>query len=407
MTISVILPELHLAQWEIVASPARFRVAACGRRFGKTLAAAGVGVKAALENPRGMYWWVAPTYDVTRRGWSAMQHLVRDIPGVQEWRGDRIFEFPNGARVEFKTANTGSGLRGAGLDGLIVDEAAFVRPDAWQADLRPALTDKLGWALFISTPFGRNWFWHVWRRGQDPEQTDWQSWQFPTSANPHILPSEIDDARELLPERTFAQEYLADFIEDAGAVFRNVEGCATATGLDGPLKDHRYIFGVDWGKSRDFTVIAIMDMDTRQCVALDRFNEIGWGFQRGRLTALNAKWRPQVIYAETNSMGGPNVEQLQSEGLPVRGFETTASSKGPLIESLALAFERGEISVMADPVLIGELQAYEMERLPSGRFRYNAPQGQHDDTVIALALAWHGANSRHAIKRYSDNPFYG
>lgn len=75
------------------------------------------------------------------------------------------------------------------------------------------------------------------------------------------------------------------------------------------------------------------------------------------------------------------------------GFQTTAQSKGPLIDSLALAFEKAEISVLNDPVLMGELQAYTLERLPSGRFRYGAPEGMHDDTVIALALAWHGVMS--------------
>jgi len=73
-------------------------------------------------------------------------------------------------------------------------------------------------------------------------------------------------------------------------------------------------------------------------------------------------------------------------------FTTTASSKGPLIEALALALERGELAILPDPALVGELNAYRLERLPSGRFRYGAPPGEHDDCVIALALAWHGAS---------------
>jgi hypothetical protein len=72
-------------------------------------------------------------------------------------------------------------------------------------------------------------------------------------------------------------------------------------------------------------------------------------------------------------------------------FTTTATSKERLIQGLALALEKGEIAILPDPVLIGELQAYEQDRLASGRFRYSAPPGGHDDTVIALALAWYGA----------------
>jgi len=81
---------------------------------------------------------------------------------------------------------------------------------------------------------------------------------------------------------------------------------------------------------------------------------------------------------------------LQAEGLPVQPFVTTAVSKGPLIDALALALERGELSLLRDPALLAELSAFSLERLPGGRYRYGAPPGLHDDTVIALALAWHG-----------------
>jgi len=97
-----------------------------------------------------------------------------------------------------------------------------------------------------------------------------------------------------------------------------------------------------------------------------------------------------VVWAEENSIGAVNIEALQTEGLPMRPFQTTARSKTPLIEGLALALERGEIALLPDPVLLQELAAYSIERLPGGGYRYGAPPGLHDDTVIATALAWHG-----------------
>jgi len=87
-------------------------------------------------------------------------------------------------------------------------------------------------------------------------------------------------------------------------------------------------------------------------------------------------------------MGDPLVEQLLRMGLPVQAFTTTQASKAQAIDALALGFEKGEIRILSDPVLIGELQAYQAERLPSGMLRYSAPEGLHDDTVMALALAW-------------------
>jgi hypothetical protein len=407
MPLTIELPRLHDAQWDIIAHPARFKVAACGRRFGKTLSAGGEAVRYAADG--GRVWWVAPTYDVSRIAWRGVDRLRRQIPGTGERRADRIMEFPGGGTIAFKTASTNVGLRGEGLDFLVIDEAAFVPELIWQEDLRPALSDRLGRALFISTPNGRNWFWRAWLRGQDSEWGDWASWQYPTEANPYISSDEIDEARHLLPERTFQQEYLAAFLEDGGAVFRNLTACLTAQ-QRAPQPDHEYVFGVDWGKSEDFTAIAVMDRTTRQLVYLDRFNQIGWRVQRGRLASLAATWQPVAIYAEENSMGGPNIEELQAEGLPVIPFTTTANSKGPLIESLALAFERQEIGLYDGGehggTLMAELQAYTMDRLPSGRFRYGAPAGMHDDTVIALALAWEACmNMRQARKR--DNvPFY-
>ena len=389
-TTKITLPELHPAQWDIISHPARFRVAACGRRFGKTQGAAAEAVACASEG--GRVWWVAPTYDVTKRGWRNVLAIAKQIPGTDVHRGDREIYFPGGGFIAFKTTKTGASLLGEGLDLLIVDEAALVPEEAWIQDLRPALSDRQGRALFIGTPRGRNWFWRAFVRGQDPEQDDWQSWRLPTSENPFILASEIESARQLMPQRTFEQEYLAEFLADGGAVFRNVTACAVMTDDHEPDRNYRYVFGVDWGKSEDFTAIAVLRQDGA-LVKIDRFNEIGWSLQRARLIALYEKWRPTVIIAETNAMGDPNVEALQHEGLPVDGFETTAQSKTPLIESLALAFERQEIAILNDPVLVGELQSFTMERLPSGRFRYSAPSGMHDDTVIALALAWHGANN--------------
>jgi hypothetical protein len=144
-------------------------------------------------------------------------------------------------------------------------------------------------------------------------------------------------------------------------------------------------------KRYDFTVLVVMDAQTRRVVDMDRFNKVDWVFQRERVKMMAAKWQAHQIVAESNSIGGPNIEALQREGLPVIAFETTASSKPPLIESLALAFEQGEIEILDDPVLVGELEAYERTvNAMTGRSRYSAPEGAHDDCVMSLALAWQG-----------------
>ena len=89
-------------------------------------------------------------------------------------------------------------------------------------------------------------------------------------------------------------------------------------------------------------------------------------------------------------MGGPLIEQLSREGLRVKAFTTTNATKAAIIDDLALAFERQTIRILPDTTLINELEAYESERTPSGMVRYSAPPGLHDDTVMALALAYSG-----------------
>lgn len=297
-----------------------------------------------------------------------------------------MITLPGGGWVQVRSADNPDSLRGEGLDFLVVDECAFVKEDAWTEALRPALSDRKGRAYLISTPKGRNWYWRAWVQGQDGGE--WQSWQLPTRSNPHIDGAEIEAAQHMLPERVFQQEYEAQFLDDAGGVFRHVIDAATATEA-GPTAGADYVIGVDWGKHNDYTAIAVIGTDGGM-VYLDRFNQIDYALQLGRLRTLAERYQPAAIIAESNSMGEPLIEQLQRDGLPVVPFVTTNATKTAAIDGLALAFERAAIRILSDPILIGELQAYEMERLPSGLLRYSAPDGMHDDTVMALALAWQG-----------------
>ena len=382
--------EPHPGQAAVHSSPARFKVLDCGRRWGKTR----LGVMECLDvaSTGGRAWWVAPSYKMSEVGWRPLRRMGSRIPGTEVRRGDRQIILSNGGEVSVRSADNPDSLRGEGLDFVVLDECAFISEEAWSHALRPALSDRLGRALFISTPKGRNWFWRLWQLGQE-DGAEWQSWMFTSYDNPHIEASEIDAAKAILPERVFLQEYMAEFIDDAGGVFRGVMQAATATEQAGRISGHDYVIGVDWGKHNDFTVLAVIDMAMSELCYLDRFNQIDYAVQTSRLKALASRFQPVTIIAESNAMGEPIIEQLQRDGLPVQAFKTTNATKTAVIDALAMAFEQGAIRILNDPVLVGELQAYEMERLPSGMLRYSAPEGMHDDTVIALALAWSGVSN--------------
>ena len=244
--------------------------------------------------------------------------------------------------------------------------------------------------MLISTPKGHNWFWQEYAKADGKRVAAWQA---PTSANPIMtIRRAAELARERVSSRTYAQEWEAHFIADGGGVFRGVRACATAEPQAQAIDGHDYVIGVDWGRTNDATVFAVVDTTLGHLVALDTMCDTGYEIQKGRLRTLAERFRPQQILAELNSMGGPIVEQLQADNLPVYGFQTTNASKGMIIDALALAFERQSIAVLPDERLLNELEAYESERLPGGMLRYGAPAGMHDDTVMAAALAWHSGN---------------
>lgn len=381
--------ELRPDQRAIACDRARFKVVACGRRWGKTTLGLIMAIQSARQGRR--VWWVAPTIGLAFPVWQAMKDALH-----AEWQHkleeEHYIKLSSGGSLTVKSTEDPDHLRGAGLDAVVMDEAAFMDEYVWTSVIRPALADRRGRALLISTPRGRNWFFHAFQRGQDPLAADWQAWSRPSSDNLIITPQEIADARGLLPERVFKQEFEAEFLPDGGEVFRNVEAAATAPLDAQPIPGHRYVMGIDFARYQDFTAAAVIDADTREMVALERFSDINWGLQRERLAALARRWQVTSILAEANAMGEPNVEALQRDGLPVAAFNTTAHNKPPLIEALVAAIESKALQILPDPALLGELGAFTYANTPFGT-RYEAPPGRHDDTVIALALAWKLANT--------------
>ena len=385
------LTALYGVQAEIEKNGARFKVVACGRRWGKTTLGVHIAAKRAWSGGQRV-WWVAPTYALAFEVWRDFKRRLAPF-WEHKLEAERHIDLPGGGSITIRSADDPNALRGVGLDYLVVDEAAYVVEEAWTAALRPALTDRRGHALLISTPRGRNWFWRLFLRGGDPAHPEWKSWQYPSASNRHLDPGEIEDARRLLPARIFRQEYLAEFLEGGGEVFRRVRPAATAPSDAIPQPGRTYVMGCDWGRRDDFTALAVIDAEAGQMVALDRFTLVEWALQRERLVGLAGRWNVARILAEANAMGEPNIEALQHEGLPIEAFWTTAQTKQYLVESLGLAIERGELAILPDETLLGELEAYTYTMLPSGRMRYHAPSGLHDDTVMALALAWRAAGT--------------
>ena len=389
LSTTITCPLPHPGQQKILENPARFKVLACGRRWGKSeLGKTDILQAAHLEHKR--CWWLAPTYKMASQIWRDLVSAVKHLAGVVINASERRIDLPKGGMIAIRSAHNPDKLRGDGLDFVVLDEAARMPAHIWHDVIRPMLATTRGCARFLSTPKGRNWFWERHRDGLDPQQDEWAAFHHSTAHSQLVDPAELLSIQQNTPEHIWQTEYEAEFADDRGAVFRRITESAAPPPYDQPQPGHAYVAGIDWGRSRDYTAIAVLDASNGKMVALDRFKDAGWEHQRGRLQTIVKRWRPKIVWAEANSIGEPNIEALNRAGLPVKPFYTNAKSKAPLIEALALAIERSEITLLDDPVLLGELADYQLERLPGGGYRYGAPPGRHDDTVIAAALAWHG-----------------
>lgn len=305
------LPPLHRSQRVIFEDGHRFRAVAAGRRFGKTKLGALMCFVVAAQ--AGRAWWVAPTFGIAQIGWRMMRRLAAQVPGVTVREAERMITLPTGGTVQIKSADNPDNLRGEGLDFVVLDECAFLKPETWDEVLRPALADKQGGALFISTPKGRNWFWNLHQRAAyDPA---WRSFHFTSYDNPFVPADELDALKEQMSERTYRQEIMAEFVEDGAGVFRGVLKAATAKPESSPLPGHHYIMGVDLARKVDFTVCIVLDVSVSpvKMVAVDRFNRTDWAIQVERIKTLARRFQVEMIAVDQTGVGDPVVQQLQRE----------------------------------------------------------------------------------------------
>lgn len=392
----------HAAQREVLQSPARFRVMNAGRRTGKTVLAAKIAISKTRKANK-MVWWIAPTYKVVKRGY---REVIRQLPDgmlTHEPPPDTNFDagravilrFKNGSRMEFYSAERPEGMLGEGVDFAVLDEAAIMPSRIWEQTVFPTLMDHGGGALFISTPRGRNWFYRAWKRGQDPEAKAWASWTFPTSSNPHIPASEIEELRQSLPTVIFQQEVEAKFIASGSSVFMISENALQMNAIsdkgyiDGIAPEGHIVMGIDLAKTQDFTVLyAARAHDRRNCW-FERFNSVSWGEQKRRIARavrimLQRGATGVTLVMDSTGVGDPIVEDMESLGYDVVPINFT-THKANMVKLLGKDLEKAHAFVL-DEAYIDEFENYTMNVTPGGRLQYSAPEGEHDDVVSAKML---------------------
>ena len=375
----------HSGQLDFHMCPARFRLLNCGRRWGKTRAGANEFIRQMLkQGPNIVGFAVAPTYWHTKRQWTEFFNFCPNELIIKINRTDRHVILRGNRDIWFKSADNPDSLRSQGVKVLWVDEGAQIAEEAWTLALRPALIDQKGIAFFTGTPRGHNWYFQLWTRGQDPSQTNYKSWSFPSVNNPYLDPLEIESFAHDMPELAYRQEVLGEFLEDVGSVFRGVDRIVKGT-LQPYEQYTEYVMGGDIAKLKDFTVLNVLNSEGHLC-AYDRFNQIDWVFQRKRIVKLAQEYKARLLI-DGSGVGDPVFDELYRENIQVEGYKFTNATKKDLIENLSIMIENQKITIPPIPELINELKLYGYKTTPSGNVQSGAPQGYHDDCVIALGLA--------------------
>lgn len=373
-------------------------VIAAGRGFGKSMLCAYLCLKELLKDRRQILI-VAPTYDLTRRVLENIEKWIAiAFPSLRSgitYKPYPTIKTPWGSLLECKSADAPTGILGKRYDLVIVDEAAKISRKVWETYIYPTTQITGGTILYISTPWGQNWFYEIYVRTK--------GFNFTSQDNPYFRKEDWERAKQVLPSAVFQQEHEAMFLSDAASVFRKVDDICLSNCLEDVQPNHYYVMGVDLGRHHDFTVLTVIDKSTNRAVAWERFKDIEYPFQKKRIAALAKRYNNARMIIDSSNIGDPIASDLEREGLLVDEFRFLggkSTKKKELIENLSIRIEQQRVYIPSDNrVLRDELKAYAYEFTASGRITYSAPQGLHDDAVISLALAVWGLDPIAIVKK--------
>jgi len=330
---------------------------------------------------------LAPTYSQSKISYDR----ILTINGIQDCILNNsaqppFIKFKTGSKIYFKSGDNAEAIRGNTFHYIFVDEAAFINEADFETIIRPTTAAvKSSKIILTSTPKGKKGlFWKYYQLGLS-DNINYKSYTMNYKDNPHYDISEVEDAKLILPDSLFKQEYEAEFIDDGGSVFNIVKGCILSTYGQ---ETNRYFAGIDFGRKNDYTVLHILN-ELGQTVYIHSTNKKSWELILDELTSILNKYKP-IVYVETNGIGDVLFEQLKSKYTNIFGWNSNNSEKQSLIESLIYNIETDKVKLPNKSLyhkLYNELEVFTFKISNSKNVIYNAPQGFNDDEVISLGLA--------------------
>jgi len=202
-------------------SDKRWGVVVCHRRFGKTVMAINHLLRDAIlcEKPNPRFAYIAPTYRQAKAvAWDYLKQFAEKIPMVRFHETELRCDLPNGARIQLLGAENPASLRGLYLDGVCLDEMADMPESLFPEVIRPALSDRKGYAVFIGTPRGHNAFYELYDAAK--AQDDWVTAVYKASETGILDDEELRAAESMMSADQFAQEYECSWVANVpGAIY--------------------------------------------------------------------------------------------------------------------------------------------------------------------------------------------
>jgi hypothetical protein len=378
-------------QLSLLKNSAPRQVVVCGRRWGKTY---GLAIpKCIIEGLRtpGIYWWIAPTFNLSERGRRAFRSIMPQ-GHFEEVKSERFFKFGAGTELWLKSCeDPDKSLVGEGLHGVVIEEASLI-PDfemLWNQYIEPALSDFDGWAMLIFTPRGHGYTHDLFERGNDPEFPEWFSYTAPTWDNYIRYPGGLDNPKiqrrkKNTPKHIFDQEYGAQFITVGINPLAGISGLA----VDVPCKCNGGDLAA--GDRTDYTVLIRACAECGCYREIYRVQKLGWAEQKRKIKDLYEKWGQIPITVDETGIGGPIADDLEAAGVRLDRITFTNQKKIEVIDSHIVAIDNRRFFVprileSAD-VLFKEHADFQYKLTAAKNVQYGAPAGKHDDTVTAAAL---------------------
>lgn len=318
-------PEMHKGM-----ESHRWSVVVAHRRMGKTVSVLNHVIKQAVQCRKRapFYAYVAPFYHQAKAvAWDYLLHFTGPIPGREVNRSELSVKLPNGATIRLFGADNPDSLRGLYFDGVVMDEFADMKSEAWDSVIRPALSDRQGWAVFIGTPRGHNKFYEIYQAAlRDPE---WFTALYRVDQTGVLPEDEIEALKKQMTDGQFRQEYLCDFDVSSSDILIPLQLIESAIGRPISYQGAPKIMGLDVGMSLGGDPSGLVIRQGGNVIHLEEIRQddtlaiAGWARDRYR------EHKPVAIYGDVIGWGAGVIHTLAGWGLPAVGInvgETASTS---------------------------------------------------------------------------------